>query len=92
MKLKKINKNNEYVVNLSQTEVNAINELLCNINIWNSEHEVARETYKELLEFFNEHSTMEFEDIFHPIMDVDGQTFLLEYPVELHLKKDLLKV
>ncbi len=92
MKLKKINENG-YTIKASQVEINAINELLAYVNANNSDHPVAQKTYTELQEFFNEYSTLELEDVFHPIMDVQGQTFLLdEYPVELYLKKDLLNI
>lgn len=92
MKLKKITENGNYNVVMSRLEINAVNELLGYVNVWNTKHELAQSTYKGLLEFFYEHATMELEDVFHPILDVDGQTFLLEKPVELHLKKDLLNV
>jgi ABC-type molybdate transport system substrate-binding protein len=92
LKLKKINENG-YTIKVSQVEINALNELLAYVNAGNSEYTLAQKTYTELEEFFNQYSTFELEDIFHPIMNVQGRTFLLdEYPVELHLKKDLLDI
>lgn len=92
MKLKKITENGNYNVVMSQLEINAINELLGYVNVWNTPHYNGKETYKNLMNFFQEHSTMEFEDVFNVILRVQDQTFLLEEPVELHLKKDLIKI
>lgn len=68
MKLKKINKHGEYVVTMSQMEVNIINDLLCYVNPWHTEHEVIKNNCSNLMNFFNEHSTFELEDLFGAVV------------------------
>lgn len=92
MKLKKITENGNYNVVMSQLEINAVNELLGYVNVWNTIHVNGQETYKNLMDFCQEYSTMELEDVFNVILRVQDRTLLLEEPVELHLKKDLIKV
>lgn len=94
MKLKKVTSEGNYVVKMTQLEVNAINELLGFVNVWKTEYVNAQQAYLDLMGFCQEHSTLEFEDIFNVILRVDGdvsRAFILDEPVELHLKKDLIK-
>lgn len=64
MKLKKVTKNGNYNVIMSQQELNVINDLLCYVNPWHTEHEVIKGNCENLMKFFQEHSTLEFEDLF----------------------------
>ena len=68
MKLKKITENGNYNVVMSQQELNVLNDLLCYVNPWRTEHEVIKSNCENLMNFFQEHSTFEFEDLFGTVV------------------------
>lgn len=90
MKLKKINKHGDYVVVMSQVEINFLNEIVAFVNHHNLDYPNVHDAYNSTNKFLSEYSTFELEGVFDGvIVDADEDT-PKNVLVELHPTKDLL--